>query len=112
METLAGPVARVLYTRLQDTGDPVFQELTGRMADQKHEEEQIATDYLADAIKASSSEETQTVLVAVDRYHDLAATLLTAYQDDLTTLGIQPDILQEDLMTAITRFYTRIGLPT
>lgn len=110
METLGCPVARVLYDNMQTAGDPVFQQLTQKMAQQKQEEQELVTHHLRDIVGHLSPQDKQHAVTVADRYCSLAMQLLGVHSDTFTALGIDPDTIQRDVHQAINQFYRENGL--
>lgn len=106
LETLGGPVIRTIYETVQDTGDPVFQQITKNLLAQKEQELDIAKTFLSPMVAA----DTETAQSSIEQYRDLAEKLLFAHQDDLNALDINVLELRNKILDTVDEFQEDLGI--
>ncbi len=110
METLAGPTAYVLYDKLQHLGDPLFQQITEQMAEQKRDETQHVVEALSPEIAALSDDEQDNLLAQAARYSSLTESLLTFHKPHFTTAGLDDYTVKQQARKHVQQFYEDLGL--
>lgn len=110
METLGGPAAHTLYDNMANAADPLFQQITEQLAEQKQEETQYVADMLTADIQSLDTETREALNTKALNYSKATESLMTFHRAPVDAFGLDPNHVKQQIHDNIHQFYTDIGL--